>query len=77
MSGAVIIAARPEERSKGAGVRETFGRRRCWHVAYQFCGVSAEIAVYAETETEARAQAVAQLRRRGLKVAGAHLLPVQ
>jgi hypothetical protein len=41
----------------------------CWHVGYQFCGLSAEIAVYAENEVEARAKAVSQLRRRGLKVA--------
>jgi len=36
---------------------------------YQFCGVSAEIAVYTESETEARAKAAAQLRLHGLKVA--------
>jgi hypothetical protein len=41
----------------------------CWHVRYQFCGLSAEITVYAEKEDEARAKAVDQLRSRGLKVA--------
>jgi len=42
---------------------------RCWHVRDQFCGLSAEIAVYAENEAEARARAAGQLRLRGLKVA--------
>src|SRR5512132_4064716 len=37
--------------------------------SYQFCGLSAEITVYAENEAEARAKAVDQLRLRGLKVA--------
>jgi hypothetical protein len=41
----------------------------CWHVRYEFCGLSAQIAVYAENEAEARAKAVEQLRLRGLKVA--------
>jgi hypothetical protein len=42
---------------------------RCWHVHYRFCGVSSEITVYANDEKEARAKAVDQLRKRGLKVA--------
>jgi hypothetical protein len=55
---------RPELRSKG------LDRLRCgWHVRYEFCGLSAEIAVTAENEAEARAKAVDQLRRRGLKLA--------
>jgi hypothetical protein len=29
---------------------------RCWHVHYRFCGVSAEITVYANDEKEARAK---------------------
>jgi len=69
MSDAVIITARPEERSKRAGLGDASAPRRCWHVAYQFCAVEAEVAVYAESETEARAKAAAQLRIRGLKVA--------
>jgi hypothetical protein len=44
---------------------------RCWHVLYQFCGLSAEITVYAENEADARAKAADQLRRRGLKLASA------
>ena len=40
-----------------------------WHVCYQFCDLSAEITVYAENEVDARAKAIDQLRRRGLKVA--------
>jgi hypothetical protein len=45
-------------------------RRQCfWHVSYQFCDLSAEITVCAESEADARAKAVDQLRRRGLKVA--------
>ena len=40
-----------------------------WHVCYQFCDLSAEITVYAENEVDARAMAIDQLRRRGLKVA--------
>jgi hypothetical protein len=67
MSDAVIIAARPEERSKRAGLGDASALRRSWHV--EFCGVAAEVAVYAESETEARATAAAQLRIRGLKVA--------
>ena len=60
---AVITAVRLERRSKGVN------DLRCWHVHYRFCGVSAEITVYANDEKEARAKAVDQLRRRGLKVA--------
>ena len=61
-SGATVITGtRPEPRSKSAD--------HCWHVCYQFCGLSAEITVDAENEAEARAKAVDQLRLRGLKVA--------
>ena len=60
---AVITGVRLERRSKGAN------DLRCWHVNYRFCGVSAEITVYANDEKEARAKAVDQLRKRGLKVA--------
>jgi hypothetical protein len=59
---AVITAVGLERRSKGVN------DLRCWHVHYRFCGVSAEITVYANHEKEARAKAVDQLRRRGLKV---------
>jgi hypothetical protein len=59
----IIISVRPELRSKGQD------RVRCWRVTYQFCGLSAEITVYAESDADARAKAVDQLRRRGLKVA--------
>jgi hypothetical protein len=60
----VIIAVKPELRSKG------LDRLRCgWHVRYEFCGLSAEIAVTAENEAEARVKAGDQLRRRGLKLA--------
>jgi hypothetical protein len=31
---------------------------RCWHVGYQFCGLPAEVTVYAENEAEARDKAV-------------------
>jgi hypothetical protein len=41
----------------------------CWRVSYQFCGLAAEVAVYAKNADEARAEAIKQLRRRGLKVA--------
>jgi hypothetical protein len=59
-----IIGVTPELRSKA------LDRLRCgWHVRYEFCGLSAEIAVTAENEAEARAKAVDQLRRRGLKLA--------
>jgi hypothetical protein len=37
-------------------------------VQYQFCGLTAALTVYADDEAEARAKAVDQLRRRGLKV---------
>ena len=60
----VIDGIRPKGRSK------ELDRRQCnWHVRYQFCGLSAEITVYAENEAEAHAKAVDQLRLRGLKVA--------
>ena len=59
----VITSINPELRSNGLDRRKC-----CWHVSYQFCDLSAEIAVYAENEAEARAKAVAQLRLRGLKV---------
>ena len=59
----VITSIKFELRSKGLDRRQC-----CWHVSYQFCDLSAEISVYAENEAEARAQAVRQLRRRGLKV---------
>jgi hypothetical protein len=59
----VITAVWPEKRSKGSS------DLRCWHVAYRFCRVTAEIPVYAKEEAEARAKAAHQLRMRGLKVA--------
>jgi hypothetical protein len=59
----VITSIKSELRSKGLDRRQC-----CWHVSYQFCDLSAEITVYAENEADARAQAVRQLRRRGLKV---------
>ena len=59
----VITAIKPEGRSKG------LDDLRCWHVAYRFCGLTAEIIVYAQDDAEARAKAVHQLRLRGLKVA--------
>jgi hypothetical protein len=40
----------------------------CWHVGYEFCGVTAELTVYARDQVEAHANAVDQLRMRGLKV---------
>ena len=58
----VTTAIKPERRSKG------LDDLRCWHVAYQFCGLTAEIIVYAQDDAEARAKAVHQLRVRGLKV---------
>jgi hypothetical protein len=51
------------------GSRELDRLRCCWHVGYQFCGLSAEITVSAENEAEARTKAVHQLRLRGLKIA--------
>ena len=60
----VIDAIRPDLRSDALDCLQC-----CWHVNYQFCGLSAEITVYAENEAEARAKAVDQLRLRGLKVA--------
>jgi hypothetical protein len=59
----MITAIKPEERSKG------LNDQRCWHVGYQFCGVSATTTVYANEEAEARAKAVDQLRMRALKIA--------
>jgi len=59
----VITSIKPELRSKGLDRRQC-----CWHVSYRFCGLSAEITVYAENEAETRAKAVDQLRLRGLKV---------
>jgi hypothetical protein len=56
----VITAIKPERRSKG------LDDLRCWHVAYRFCGLTAEIIVYAQDDAEARAKAVQQLRVRGL-----------
>jgi hypothetical protein len=47
------------------------GDLRCWHVGYNFCDLFAEIIVYADNEADARAKAVDQLRRRGLKLAAA------
>jgi hypothetical protein len=49
---------------------EKLDRLQCsWHVSYQFCGLSAQITVYAESEAAARTKAVDQLRLRGLKLA--------
>ena len=59
-----IKSIRPELRSKGLD-----RLRCCWHVGHQFCGLLAEITVYAENEAEARRKVVDQLRLRGLKVA--------
>jgi hypothetical protein len=59
----VINGVRLERRSKG--IKDL----RCWHVSYQFCGVSAETTVYAHNKAGARVMALKQLRRRGLKVA--------
>ena len=58
----VITAIRSEERSKA---RHDL---RSWHVEYKFCGLTAEVTVYAKDEAEARAKAVDQLRARGLRV---------
>jgi hypothetical protein len=49
----VIEDIRPDLRSKGLDQQQC-----CWHVRYRFCDLSAEIAVYAGIEAEARAQAV-------------------
>ena len=54
----VIIAVEPERRSKG------LDKLQRWHVNYQFCGVTAEITVYAKDAVEAHAKAVDQLRAR-------------
>ena len=56
-----ITAVRPILRSK------KLDDLRSWHVGYQFCGISAEITVYAIDEAQARAKAADQLRARGLK----------
>ena len=48
----VITSIKPELRSKGLD-----RRRCCWHVSYQFCDLSAEITVYAESEADAQAGA--------------------
>jgi hypothetical protein len=40
-----IIGVKPELRSRGLD-----RLRCCWHVRYEFCGLSAEIAVTAENE---------------------------
>ena len=64
MQSPIVLEVKPELRSKGLD-----RLRCCWHVRFQFCGLSAEIAVTAENEAEARAKAVDQLRRRGLKLA--------
>jgi hypothetical protein len=60
----IIIGVRPELHSRGID-----RLRCCWHVTYRFCDLPAEITVYAENEAAARAKAIDQLRRRGLKVA--------
>jgi hypothetical protein len=59
----LVSAIKPELRSKG------LNGLQCWHVCYQFCGISAEITVYAKDALEARGKAVDELRMRGLKVA--------
>ena len=46
----VITSIKAEVRSKRLDRRQC-----CWHVSYQFWGLSAEITVYAENEAEARA----------------------
>lgn len=59
-----ITAVKAEIKPKGVD-----RARCCWHVGYEFCGLNAEIAVYATDEAEARSRAVEQLRHRGLKIA--------
>jgi hypothetical protein len=60
----VITEIKPGLRSKD------LDRLQCsWRVGYQFCGLWAEVTVYAKDQTDARAKAVDQLRLRGLKVA--------
>ena len=54
----VITAVWPEKRSKESS------NLRCWHIAYRFCGITAQMRVYAKDEAEARAKAVHQLRLR-------------
>ena len=67
----VIVGIRPEKRSKGLDRSQC-----CWHVSYQFCGLSAEIIVHAGDEAKARIKAADQLRARGLKVgSAAHATP--
>ena len=51
----VITSIKAEVRSKRLDRRQC-----CWHVSYQFCGLSAEITVYAENEARR-----APLRRPG------------
>jgi hypothetical protein len=63
-NGAIITGVRPELRSRGLDRLQS-----CWHVRYQFCGLSAEIIVYAENGKKARAKAFNQLRLRGLRIA--------
>jgi hypothetical protein len=59
-----IDGVRPEKRF------ERLDRlRRSWQVAYQFCGLSAQITVQAENEADALAKAADELRMRDLKVA--------
>jgi hypothetical protein len=48
-----IVGIRPEKRSKGLD-----SLRCCWHVLYQFCGLSAEIIVHAQNKADARVMAV-------------------
>jgi hypothetical protein len=59
-----ITAIKPEAHSKGLD-----RARCCWHVGYEFCGLNAEIAVYANDEAGARSRAVEELRNRGLRIA--------
>ena len=64
----VITGTRLEPRSNSAD--------HCWHVCYQFCGLSAEITVHADNEADARSKAADQLRLRGLKVASGATQPI-
>jgi hypothetical protein len=66
----VIAGIRPEKRSRGLDRLQC-----CWHVLYEFCGLSAEIIVHAQNEAEAREKAVDQLRDRGLKVVPLNVVP--
>jgi hypothetical protein len=58
----IIDDIRPGSRSEGT-------LQCCWQVRYRFCGLLAVITVYAHNEADARANAVEQLRLRGLKIA--------